>query len=68
MGRSPYELVFGIKPKRTIMFVLLSTKDYFGNCNTSQTSPCHFFSKYTHSDHLGHHPQVKNLSKETFAH
>ena len=68
MNLSPYELLFGQKPKRPIMFNLSSTKDSFGNCKPSPNSPCNSFPKYTHTDQLCHHPQIKKLQKGSFAH
>ena len=68
MNLSPYELVFGRKPKKTIMFYLSSTADSFGNCKPSLNSPCNYSPKHAHTDHLGHHPQIKKLQKGTFAH
>ena len=64
---SPYELVFGQKPKRPIMFNLSSTTDSFGNCKFPLNSPSKSLAKRTHTDHLGHQPQTKKLQKGTFA-
>ena len=64
----PYELVFGQKPKKPIMFNLFSTTDSLGNCKPTDNSPCNSFPDHTHSEHLGHHPQIKKLQKGTFAH
>ena len=68
MNLSPYELVFGQKPKRRIMFNLSSTTDIFGNCKLSLNSPGNSLPKHTHTDHLGHHPQIEKIQKGTFAH
>ena len=67
MTLSQYELVFGQKPKRPIMFNLSSTIDSFGNCKPSLSSPCNSLTKHTHIYHLGHHPQNKKLLKGPFA-
>ena len=64
---SPYELVFGQKQKKPTMFNLSSTTDSFGNCKHTENSPCKFFPKHTHTEHLGHRPQTKKLQKGTFA-
>ena len=68
INRSPYEIVFGLKPKKPIMFNLSCTKYNFGNCNQTQNSPCLSLPKHTHTDHLGLQPQTKKLQKGTFAH
>ena len=68
MNLSPYEMVFGQKPKQPIMFHLSSTTDSFGKCKPSQDSPCNSLPTHTHTDHLGHHPQNRKLQKGTFAH
>ena len=68
MNLSPYELVFGHKPKKLITFNLSSTTDSFGNCKPSEHSPCNSFPKHTHTDHLGHRPQNKKFQKGTVAH
>ena len=67
MNLSPYELAFGQKPKKPIMFNLSSTTDILGNCKPPENSPCNSLPNHTHFDHLGHHPQFK-LQKGTFAH
>ena len=63
----PYELVFGQKPKLSIVFNISSTTDSIGKCKPSLNSPCNSLPKHTHTDHLGHHPQIKKLQKGTFA-
>ena len=68
MNLSPYELVFGQKPKRPIMFTLSFITNSFGNCKPSPNSPCNSFPKHTHTGHLCHHPQIKKLQKGTIAH
>ena len=68
MNLSPYELVFGQKPKKPIMFNLSSTTDSLGNCKPTDKSPCISFPGHTHTDHLGHYPQIKKLQNGTFAH
>ena len=68
MNLSPYELVFDQKLKRTIKFNLSSTRDSFDICKPSPDSPCDSLPKHTHSEFLGHHPQIKNLQKGTFTH
>ena len=68
MNLSPYELVFGQKPKKPIMFNLSSTTDSLGNCKPTKNSPCNSLPSHTHTDHLGHHPQIKKLQKGTIAH
>ena len=50
------------------MFNLSSTTDSLGNCKPTEKSPCNSLTNHTHTDHLGHHPQIKNLQKGTFAH
>ena len=40
MNLSPYELVFGQKPKKPIIFNLSSTTDSLGNCKPTEKSPC----------------------------
>ena len=50
------------------MFNLSSTTDSFGNCKPTENSPCNSLPKHTHTDHLGHHPQIKKLQKGTFVH
>ena len=67
MNLSPYELLFGQKPNKPIMFNLSCTTDSFGNCKPTDTSPCSSLPKHTHTDHLGHHPQIKKLQKVTLA-
>ena len=37
---SPYELVFGQKPEKPIMFNLSSTTDSLGNCKPTENLPC----------------------------
>ena len=49
------------------MFNLSSTTDSLGNCKPTKNSPCNSLLN-THTDHLGHHPQIKKLQKGTFAH
>ena len=56
------------KPKLSIVSNLSSTTDSFGNCKASLNSPRNSLPKHTHTDHLGHHPQIKELQKGTFAH
>ena len=69
MNLSPYELVFGQKPKKKpIMFNLSSTTDSLGNCKSIENSPCNSLPNHTHTDHLGNHQQIKKLQKRTFAH
>ena len=68
MNVSPYELVFGQKPEQHIMFNLSFTADSLGNYKLTENAPCNFLSNHTHTDHLGHHPQIKNLQKGNFAH
>ena len=68
MNLSPYELVFGQKPKKPIMFILSSTTDSLGNCKPTENSPCISLPNHTHTDHLGHHPQIKKVPKGTSAH
>ena len=68
MNLSPYEHVFGQKPKKPKMFNLSSTKDSLGNCKPRENSPCNSLPNHTHTDHLGHHPQIKKFQKGTFAH
>ena len=68
MNLSPYELVFGQKPKRPIMFNLSSTEDSIGICKPSLNSPCTSWPTHTHTDHLGYYPPIKKLQKGTFAH
>ena len=68
MNLSPDELVFRRKPKKPIMFSLSSTTGSLGNCKPTENSPCNSLPKHTHTDHLGHHPQIKKLQKGTFAH
>ena len=68
MKISPYEFVFGQKPKRLIMFNLSCTTDSFRYCKPSLNSPCNTLPKHTHTDHLGHRPQIKKLQKGIFAH
>ena len=63
MTLSQYELVFGQKPKKPIMFNLSSTTDSLGNCKTKENSPCISLPNHTHTDHLDHHPQIKKLQK-----
>ena len=67
MNLSPYELVFCQKPKKPIMFNLSSTTNSVGNCKPIENSPCKSLPNHTHTDHLGHHPQIKKLQKGTFA-
>ena len=65
MNLSPYELVFGQKPKRPIMFNLSSsTVSIGGNFKPSLNLHCNSFSKLTHTDHLGHHSQIRNRKLE----
>ena len=61
MNLSPHELVFGQKPKKPIMFNLSCTTDNFGNCKPTDNSPRLFLAMHTHTDHLGHHPQIMKL-------
>ena len=68
MNLSPYELVFGQKPKWPIIFNLSSTTDSFGNCKPSINSTCNSLPKHTHTDHLDLHPQIKKKQKGSFAH
>ena len=56
MNLSPYELLFGQKPKKHIMFDLSSTTDIFANCKPSPSLPCTSLPKHSHTDHLGHYP------------
>ena len=68
MNLSPYELVFGQNPKKTIMFNLSWTTDSFGNFKPTDSSPCLSLQQHKHTDHIGHHSQIKKLQKGTFAH
>ena len=68
MNLSPFELVFGQKPKKPIKFNLFSITNSFGNCTSSPNSPCNSFPKHAHTDLLGHHPQINKSQKRTFAH
>ena len=68
LNLSLYELVFGQKPKKPIMFNLSSTTDSLGNEKPTENSPCNLPPNHTNTDHLGHHPQIKKLQKGTFAH
>ena len=68
MNLSHYELVFAQKPKGPIMFNLSCTTDSFGNCKPTDSSPRLSLPQHTHTDHLGHHPQIKKLQKGTFEH
>ena len=68
MNLSPYELVFGQKSKKPIIFNISSTTDSLGNCKPTENSPCYPLPNHTHTDYLGHHPQIKRLQKLFFAH
>ena len=68
MNLSPYKLLFGQKPKKPIMFNLSCTTDSFRNCKPLEQSPCSSLPKHTHTDHFGHHLQIKMLQKRTYAH
>ena len=68
MNLSLYELVFGQKPKRPIFFKLTSTTVGLRNCKPTENLPCNSLPNQTHTNHLGHHPQIKKLQKGTFAH
>ena len=68
MNLSPYELVFGHKPKRPIIVNLFPTTDSFGNFKPSLNSPCNSLPKHIHTDHLVHYPRIKKLQKGIFAH
>ena len=68
MNISPYELVFGQIPKKTIMFNLSCTTDSIGNCKPTDSSSRLSLQQHTHTDHLGHQPQIKKLQKGAFAH
>ena len=68
MNLPPYEIVFGQKPKKLIMFNLTSATDNLGNCKPTENSPCYSLLNHTITDHLGHHAQIKKLQKEIFAH
>ena len=61
MNLSSYELLFGQKPKKSIMFNLSSNTDSLRNCKTTENSRCNYLPNHTHTDHLGHHPQIKKL-------
>ena len=50
------------------MFNLSSTTDSLGNCKPTENSPCNSLPNSTHTDYLGHRPQIKKLQKGTFAH
>ena len=62
---SPYELVFGQKPKRPIMFNLSSNTKSFENCRPSLDSTCNSLPRHTHTDHLGHHSQIKKIKERS---
>ena len=50
MNLSPYNLVFGSKPKKKqLIFNPSSTTDSFGDCYPSQSSPSHSFPNHTHT-------------------
>ena len=68
MNLSSYEVVFGQKLKKPIMFNLSSTTDSLGNCKPTENSLCISLPNHTHTDHLGHNQQIKKLQKGTFAH
>ena len=68
MNLSLYELVFGQKPKKPIIFNLSSTTDSLGNCKLTENSPCNLLPNYKNTEHLGHHPKIKKLQKGTFVH
>ena len=68
MNLSPYDLVFGQKPKKTILFHLSSTTDSLGKCKPTENSPCKSSLNHTHTDNLVHHTQFKKLQKGTFVH
>ena len=68
MKLSPYEFVFGQKPKKPIIINLSSTTDSLANCKPTENSSCSSLPNHTHTDHLGHHPQIKKLQKGTLAH
>ena len=59
MNLSPYELVFGQKPKTPIKFNLFSTTDSLGICKFSLNSPRNSFPNI-HTDNLDHHQNLKN--------
>ena len=67
MNLSPYELVFGQNSKKPIMFSLFSTTNSLGTCKPTENSPCYSLPNHTHTDHLGHHPEIKKLQKGNFA-
>ena len=68
MNLSPYELVFGRKPKRPIMFNLSSTTDGFGNCKPSPSHPViNSPNFHTLTISVIVH-KIKKLQKRTFAH
>ena len=64
MGLSPYEIIFGIKAKKPILFHLSPTTDSFGNCNPTHESSCHCFPKHTHTLHIGLIQIFKRYRKE----
>ena len=68
MNLSPYEIVFGQNPKKPIMFNLSSTTDSLRNCTHTENSTRNSLPNHSHTDHLGHHPQIKKLQKGIFAH
>ena len=38
------------------------------NFQPTENSPCNSLPNHAHTNHLGHHPQIKTLQKGTFAH
>ena len=65
MGLSPYEIGFGIEPKKTRLFNLSSSKDNIVICKPIQQSQSSSLPYHRHTDHLGRHAQIKKLQKGT---
>ena len=68
MNLRPYEIVFGQNTKKLIMINLSLNTNSLGNFKPIDNSPCNSLPNDTHTDHLGHHPQIKKIQKGTFAH
>ena len=67
MNLSPYELVFGQKPKKPIMFNLSSTTDSLGDCKPTANATCNLFPNHKHTDHLGHQQQIIDTERNLCA-
>ena len=67
LGKSPYEMVFNQKPRKSLMFTANAHahKNAQGYCQPNKDSICYNLPLHTHDEDHFHHPQILKLASGT---